>query len=386
VTTTTAEPTALPPELEPDNATRLAIFDAMWDAAADGDAWLTIDQLSERVMGRLRVLVPRELHNLGERPYLEEKLAVCVEGDVLTRASDDRYAIAPDPQVWIRYPDDSVRRYTPGLIKARERLEAVNSALRDRRFDVTRHVPHDKPSSPEFKALVRSMEEHGFLKQFAIYRFPDETFVDGVARIAAANAVGIEPKWLELKKQDPETTRMRRRDTPLNRVLLALDSNITRLTQEQRQHVLDAAADAAGRTWEQINEDLSLTRRWRGVTARSYTPMFEVREIPFDEDDARKIQVTDDHKVHVTSLLRASGLAKHKFDTELKDRVFSEMARVRGGGPAAVFVQVADMVEGLEAMIAERRAHQRKVSAEWEVSLDWLRDYARKHGIGHSGG
>jgi hypothetical protein len=300
---------------------------------------------------------------------------------VLTRAGDRGYAIAPHPQVWIRYPDDSIRRYSAGLTAARERLEAVNSALRDRQFDVTKHLPHHKPSSAEFKALVRSMEEHGFLKQFAIYRFGDETYVDGVARVAAANKAGVDPKWLELKKQDPEATRMRRRDTPLNRVLLALDANATRLTDEQRKHALDAAAAVAGRTWDEIDAALDLTRAWRRAVARSYTPMFDVCEIQFDGDGARKIQVTSDHKVHVTSLLRASGLAKHKFDTELKDRVPFEMARVKGGGPAAVFVHVADMAEELEAMIAERRALGRKVSPEWEVSLAWLRDYAHEHGI-----
>lgn len=384
--TATAETTTLPSELEADNATRLAIFDAVSQAASEGHPSITFDELFDRVIGRLRVLVPREIFTIGARTYVEDKVALCVEAAILLRTRDERYAIAADPQVWIRYPDDSIRLYTAGLIAARERLDAVNRTLRDRQFDVKKHLPHHKPSSAEFQALVRSMEEHGFLKQFAIYRFADESYVDGVARLAAAKKVGVEPKWLELKKQDPDATRMRRRDTPLNRVLLALDSNATRLTAEQRQGALDATAAVVGCSWEEIDAALERTRAWRGATARSYTPMFEVDDIAVDGNGGRKIKVTADHRVHVTSLLRASGLAKHKFDTELKDRVPYEMARVKGGGPAAVFAHVELMVEGLERMIADRRDHGRKLSPEWEVALGWLRDYARDHRIGRNGG
>lgn len=385
MTSVTGEAITPPTELELDNATRLAIFDAVSKARDAGKAAVTMDELFDLVITPLRPLVPRELFTLGERPYVEAKVAICVQAGVLKRTSDGRYAVAPHPQVWIRYPDDSIRPYTPGLMAARERLNAVNKVLRDRNFDVTKHLPHhNKPTSAEFKALVRSIEEHGFLKQFAIYRFADGTYVDGVARIAAAKKAGVEPKWLELKKQDPETTRMRRRDTPLNRVLLALDANATRLTDDERQHALDAAAAATGRSWEEIDTALRLTRAWRAAIARSYTPTFQVREIAFD-DGARKIQVTADHKVHVTSLLRASGLAKHKFDTELKDIVPFEMARVKGGGPAAVFVHAAEMVDGLETMLSERRARGRKVSAEWEVTLEWLRKYVHEHGVSRNG-
>jgi hypothetical protein len=380
--TAAIESAAPPVELEPDNSARLAIFDAMFDALGQGKAAVTLEELFDRVIGRLRMLVPRELHNTGERKYLEEKLAICIQAGMLSRATGHRYSLAPDPQAWIRYPDDSIRRYTPGLIAARERLDATNASLRASSFDVTKHLPHHKSSSAQFRALVRSMEEHGFLKQCAVFRYPDGSHTDGVARIRAAAKVGVEVKWLEMKAGDPETTRMRRRDTPLNRILLALDSNATRLNEEQRQHVLDQAAEKAGRSWPEIEADLIRTHPWRAVTARSYTPTFEVTEIPFDGDGSRTIQVTADHKIHVTSLLRASGLAKHKFDTELKDCVTAEKARVKGGGPPAVFARAADMVDGLEAMLAERREHRRKVSPEWEVGLDWLRSYVRKHRIG----
>ena len=130
---------------------------------------------------------------------------------------------------------------------------------------------------------------------------------------------------------------MRRRDTPLHRVLLAVDVNALRLTEEERHHALDAAAAAAGRDWEEIEADLTLTREWRGATARSYTPLFEVTEIPFNDNGSPTILVTPDLKVHVTSLLRASGLAKHKFDKELHEYVpAAEMARAKGAGAPAV--------------------------------------------------
>src|SRR4051794_22821355 len=110
----------IPSALEPDNATRLAIFDAM-----QGHATSTFDELYERVIERLRKLVPRELHNAGEREYLEEKIAVCVDAGLLRPVANatGRFALAPEPCAWIRYPDDTIRRYNPGLVAARERLD-----------------------------------------------------------------------------------------------------------------------------------------------------------------------------------------------------------------------------------------------------------------------
>jgi hypothetical protein len=388
MTTAITELTA-PSELEPDNSTRLAIFDAVSDAAKEGHTALTVDELFERVIGRLRLLVPRELHIAGERAYLEDKVGVCVNAGLLTRGAqaDDQVALAPDAQSWIRYPDYSIRRYPHGLIAARERLDVVNNALRTRAFDVVRHVPHHSPSSPEFRALVCSMREHGFLKQFAIFRYPDGKYVDGVARVQAAKKAEVDVKWLELEKMgDPEATRARRRDTPLNRVLLALDSNATRLTEEDRQRVHDAVTAAAGRSWADIEADLILTRAWRQATARSYVPTFETtKKLPFESGGIPQILITHDHKVHVTSLLRAVGLAKHKFDKELKDWVHHERARVPGEGPPATFARVTDMIDGIEAMVAERRAQRRKISPEWNVSLDWLRTYVRERGVDHNG-
>jgi hypothetical protein len=382
MTTATAEP-GIPSELEPDNATRLAIFDAISDATAHDHATLTFDELYERVIGRLRVLVPRELHNAGERAYVREKIVVCVDAGLLKPVSgaSDRFELAPDPQAWIRYPDDSIRRYTPGLVAARERLDAVNSALRNRAFNVVDLVPHHKPSSPEFRALVCSMQEHGFLEQCRVFRFPDGRFIDGHARIAAAAEAGVEVKWLDLEKmRHPEKTRARRRDTPLNRVQLALDSNAARLTEEDRRRVLDAVATAAGRSWQEIESDLARTRAWRQAS-RSYMPIFEAEKFPLENGGIASILVTPDHKVHVPSLLRTAGLHKHKFDTELKDWVPHEKARVPGEGPAAIFARATDLIDGIEGMMAERRERKRKISPEWGISLNWLRTYVRNHGL-----
>ncbi len=382
MTTAVIHPIAAPAELEPDNSARLVIFDAMCDARDEGTVEVTFDELFERVIARLKKLVPRELHNMGDRGYVEEKVAICVEAGVLVLAGEDRYTLADEPQAWIRYPDDSIRRYAHGLIAARERLDKINTILRDRRFDITKHLPHHKPSSPEFRALVRSMGEHGFLKQFAIYRFADGTYVDGVARIAAAAEAGLAEKTLELRQQDPETTRMRRRDTPLHRVLLAVDANAVRLTDGERRHALDAAAAAAGSSWEEIEKDLTITRDWRGATARSYTPLFEVTEIPFGGDGSPTVLATPNHKIHVTSLLRASGLAKHKFEKELQAYVpGAEKGRAKGGGASAWFAGATDMVDGLEDMLSERSEKRRTISAEWEVCLAWLRRYVRTHRI-----
>ena len=155
-----------------------------------------------------------------------------------------------------------------------------------RTFDIGKHVPHnDDPASPEFRALVRSMREHGFLKDHRIFRFPDGTYVDGYARKAAASEAGIDEKsiWLDLEKLgDPDATRVRRRDTPLNRVLLALDANATRLTEEQRETILTTVAQEAGRSWEEIASDLDRTREWRQTPSRSYMPVFEAKKLPFE--------------------------------------------------------------------------------------------------------
>ncbi len=380
MTTATAKLNS-PTELEPDNATRLAIFDAMSDAADQGRSALTVDELYERVIGRLRVLVPRELHNAGEHAYLVEKIGVCVAAGLLTSngESDARFAIASDPQAWVQYPDGSIRRYTAGLLQSRERLDAINTTLRNRKFDIGKHVPHNNaPASPEFRALTRSMHEHGFLKQYAIFRFPDGTYVDGYARHSAATEAGVDVKWLDLEKLgDPESTRARRRDTPLNRVLLALDSNATRLSEQDRQGILNTVAAAAGRSWEQIESDLDLTRAWRQTTSRSYTPVFDAEKLPYEPNGTPQILVTPDHKIGVRTLLVASRLPEYDRDT-LKEYKPHEMAKV-GSSKPTLFMRADDLIAAVELMLADPK--RRKDPAAWERALSWLRAYVNDNRI-----
>jgi hypothetical protein len=399
MTTATAEANA-PTELEPDNATRLAIFDGMSDAAEDGRSGLTVDEIYERVIGRLRVLVPREQHIAaehlthlprgearrlaGERAYLVEKLRVCVAAGLLTSDDDARFALTADPQAWVQYPDGSIRRYTAGLFSARERLEAANARLR--KFDIGKHVPHnDDPASAEFRALVRSMREHGFLKDHRILRFPDGTYVDGYARKAAASEAGIDEKsiWLDLEKLgDPDATRMMRRDTPLNRVLLALDANATRLTEEQRQTVLTTVAQEVGRSWEQIASDLDRTREWRQTRSRSYTPVFEAKKLPFEPNGAPQILVTPDHKIGVRTLLVASSLSPHDARV-LEGYVASpERAKVDSSKPQ-IFARADDLITGIEDMLADPK--RRKDPAAWQGALNWLRGYVRDRRLDANG-
>lgn len=383
MTTATAE-VNVPTELEPDNATRLAIFDAMSDAAEQGQSALTVDELYERVIGRLRVLVPRELHNAGERAYLVEKVRVCVAAELLTSEGDARIALASDPQAWVQYPNGRIRRYTAGLFPARERLEAVNSRLRT--FDIGKHVPHnDDPASPEFRALVRSMREHGFLKDHRIFRFPDGTYVDGYARKAAASEAGIDEKsiWLDLEKLgDPDATRVRRRDSPLNRVLLALDANATRLTEEQRETILTTVAQEAGRSWEEIASDLDRTREWRQTPSRSYMPVFEAKKLPFEPNGTPQILVTPDHKIGVRTLLVASSLSPHDARV-LEGYVTSpERAKVDSSRPQ-IFARADDLITGIEDMLDDPT--RRKDPAAWEPALSWLRAYVKNHRITTNG-
>ena len=386
--TATLEPAPAPSTLEPDNATRIAIFDAMSEAAADrGEAPLTLDELYGRVIGRLRVLVPRELHVAGERAYLAEKVEVCLGAGLLARVdgADDQFKIT-GAQPWVRYPDDEIQPYPPGLIAARERLDAVNNALRRAGFDVRTLVPHHGPASPTYQALVASMREHGFLRQFAIFRFPDGNFVDGDARVRAAADAGEEVKWLDLEKLgEPEATKARRRDTPLNRVLLALDSNVARLTEEDVQHIQGEVATVVGRDWTEIALDLERTREWRQAISPSYTPTFSVTPLGFEDDPNRQVLVTVDHKIQMRSLVRAAGLPEHAVDKQLKYWVHPERARISGAHRPALFAHATDLISGIEAMLADRRERKRKAVREWEEILNWLRAYVKAEQVNGDG-
>ncbi len=54
-------------ELPPDNTARIVLYDAMAEAAETECSFngLTETELFDAVIPRLRILVPRELHNLG---------------------------------------------------------------------------------------------------------------------------------------------------------------------------------------------------------------------------------------------------------------------------------------------------------------------------------
>lgn len=381
MTAVSSEPTP-PSGLEPDNATRIAIFDAMAEARAQGDTALSLDQLFDGVIGRLRVLVPRELHVIGERAYVTEKVDVCISAGLVESVGGNRDRITlTGAYPWIRYPDDEIRAYPAGLIPARERLDLVNSALRRSEFDVRALLPHHDRESRAYHALVASMREHGFLRQGEVFRFPDGTFVDGDARVRAAHDAGVEVKWLDLEKLgEPDRTRMRRRDTPLYRVLLALDSNAGRLSDEEVQQVQEATATAAGTVWTEIALDLERTRAWRQATSPSYTPTFSVKPIRFEDDPSRQVFVTADHKIQMRSLVRAAGLPDYAVDKQLKYWVHPERARVSGTHRPALFAHATDLINGIELMLTERREHNRKTS-EWEEILSWLQAYVKAERI-----
>ena len=62
-------------ELPPDNGARLAIFDALAGAVGDppvASAGLTPDELTDCVIGRLRVLVPQIGLPMHEQPQLQQ--------------------------------------------------------------------------------------------------------------------------------------------------------------------------------------------------------------------------------------------------------------------------------------------------------------------------
>lgn len=369
---TTEARTAL--ELPIDNAARLAIFDVMHDAAGkDGPLPLTESELFERVITRLRVLVPRELHIAGDRPYLHDKLIACADAGLISMGSLDGEAIlaltGKPPS--IRYPDGEIRDYTPGLVPALERLDGDNARLRGDSFDVRTLVPTsaDEPDGPDFQALLASMREHGFLKQWWIAIYDDDVVIDGRARKKAAEILELKIEHVKYGS-DRERTAARRRDTPLNRVLVALEGNRARLSSEVVEAVRDAVADVTRRPWEQTAADLALTAQWRLSMPPAYQPRFEVRTLAFRSDTEPKIQVTADNKVQLRSLVESGGLSNYKIKY-LNDYVPMERA-LSGAGQKAIFARAEDLIAGIAAMQLERRAAKLKVEPEWEHIRDWL--------------
>lgn len=370
-----------PRELPPDNAARVAIFDAMFDARREGARALTFDELYKRVIPRLRVLVPRELHNAGEPTYLHEKVETCVQAGLLARTSDpDERFMLTDRPPRVRYPNDEIRDYTAGLELARERLDIDNAKLRDTHFDVSELVPSPAraPDSPAFRTLVASMREHGFLKHAPVLARPEsDVILDGRARVAAAAEAGVDVVYFSYGTSPAERAYARRRDTPLHRILIYLDSNTARLSDDDRTLVHDAVASVTGRSWEEIEADLKLSRAWRGARSRPYLPLFETQRLAYRPGGEPRIHVTNaDDKVLARSLVVAAGLAPAKVD-DLNDYVAFEMARSDqpGGGPRGKFARADHLLAGIEKMLADRRNANRKmkIDPEWDEISTWLR-------------
>jgi hypothetical protein len=363
-------------DLPPDNASRLAIYDALHEhSSANGASTITDDELFERVIGRLRVLVPRELHLVGERSYVEEKVEACVEEGLvsLSPGGGRKLLTLTGKSPLVRYPDGEVRDYSPGLEPARERLDSDNARLRAAGFDVRRLVPSaaDEPDGSAFEGLLASMREHGFLKQFPLVRYDDDVVVDGRARLRAAAILDLDVEYMKYGSER-ERTAVRRRDTPLNRVLIAVHSNLARLSLDAVRAVYEQVAEVTKRTWDETGSDLALTEAWRRSLPAEYSPQFDVRKLPFREGGEAKIQVTADNKVMLRSLVEAGGLSNYKIDI-LRDYVPFERARsVHSAGRKAVFARAEDLIAGISAMQQERRSARRKVDSEWNQIHDWL--------------
>jgi hypothetical protein len=363
-------------DLPADNASRLAIFDVFHDdVGPDGPRPLTEREVFERVIGRLRVLVPRELHLAGEPGYVHSKLKACVDAGLMSRASlEGESILALTGQApLIRYPDGELRDYTPGLEPARERIDGDNARLRSAGFDVRPLIPSsaDEPRGPEFQALLASMREHGFLRQFWIAAQTDDVIVDGRARKRAAEMLGLDVEFVQYRS-DRDRVAARRRDTPLNRVMLAIQSNLSRLGPETIVAVHEAVAKVTRRPWGDTAADLDLTAEWRRSMPAEYSPYFQVERRPIREGAEPKIQVTSDDKVMVRSLIEAAGLSNYKLDL-LKDYVPFERARtIHSAGRKAVFARATDLISGIANMQRERRQAKRKIDPEWDQIHDWL--------------
>lgn len=363
-------------DLPRDNASRLAIYDAVCDYTNSmGVTGITEDDLFERVIARLRVLVPRELHLTGERPYMDEKIQACVDAGIMAWSVGDgpRLLLLTGQHPRVRYPDGIDRDYPAGLELARERLDRDNMALRSAGFDIRKFVPSiaDEPDGEPFRALLDSMREHGFLKQFSIVKYEGDVIIDGRARLRAAVMLNMNVEYLKYAS-DKDRTAAHRRDTPLNRVTVAVHSNLGRLSPQAVSDAYESVSRVTRRPWSKTAADLELTAEWRRSTPAEYSPRFEVKRLAYrDRDDAR-VQVTPDGKVMLRSLIEAAGLSNYKIDL-LRDFVPFERARSgHSAGRKAVFARAEDLITGIVAMQQDRTRGKRKLDAEWEQIHEWL--------------
>jgi len=359
-------------ELPADNAARLVLFDAMAQAEHDdtGRDGLSEDALFDRVIARLRALVPRELHILGEREYVRAKVEACLDEGILRRDPrlPDRVRLGSQTPK-SSYPDGTIRQYTIGLEAARERLEADEMKLRRGGFDVRRLIRSsaDDRKSDSFRSLVASMHEHGFLDQFPVAISATGQVIDGLARIAAAAEADVPMRSHHRVAIPP------RRDTPIHHVLLVFDANADRLSDEDRARVRDAVEARTGRAWLDIEEDLALTREWRRTVPKKYTATLDVTLVTFANQHEPKVQITTDGtRIGLRSVMQQAGLADYNRD-HIEPYVAKEEARTQySGGRRAWFVNIADAIVGIENMQRDRVERGLKVDSAWDDIRNWL--------------
>jgi hypothetical protein len=363
--------------LPPDNGARLAIYDAVHEyVKAIGTAEISESDLFEMVIGRFRVLVPREIHLMGDQAYFSEKVNACLEAGILaaTRAGEQRLLTLTGTPPSIIYPDGTVRDYPTGLELARERLDRDNMRLRESGFDVRKCIPSiaEDPQGAQFQALLASMREHGFMKQFPVLKYDDGTVVDGLARQQAAGRLQLDVEYLKYWS-DKDRRYVQRRDTPLNRVLVAIQGNAGRLSNETVDAAYGRVAKITLRPWGETAADLALTQEWRKAVPAAYTPWFDVKRYAYRKGEEPKVQVTADHRVMVRSLVEAAGLASYKIKTQLGDHVSFEQARsAYSGGRKADFARAEDLVAGITAMQQERQEAKRNLDPAWDQIREWL--------------
>lgn len=366
-------------ELPPDNAARLVLFDATATAAGESEEafdGLEDGEMFDRVIPRLRVLVPRELHVQGEREYVDAKIAACVDAGILQRnvRRPDLLVLGPEGPK-IRYPDGTIRDYSAGLEAARERLEADESRLRRGGFDV-RHIVRSTANdnkSDRYRSLVASMREHGFLDYFPIIEGASGAVVDGVARQRAAAEAEVP------LKEHHRRCLPAHRDTPLHRALLVLDVNADRLSEKDQGKVYDAIANRAGRPWMAIENDLDVTREWRRTEPKKYNAKLEVKLVPFGRQQEPKVQITTDGtRVMLRSVMQQAGLASYNYNL-LVPYVATEEARTQYSGKKAIFVRIADAIDGIEKMQRDRAGRRLKVDRAWDDIRQWLQTLVPAH-------
>ncbi len=375
--------TRRPEELSADNNARIVLYDAMVGVASLDHAFDGLDtrELFDLVIPRLRVLVPRELHVQGEPEYVEAKISACIDAGILLEHPRRPGLLVLGSEIpKIRYPDGSVRDYTPGLEAARERLDADEARLRRGGFnvrDIVRSPAKDKRSI-RYRNLVASMREHGFLEWagkdrsyacFPIIESATGGIIDGMARDVAAKELGM-----TIKKHH-RVRLPQRRDTPLQNALLVLDLNAERLSDEERTRVYEEIEKRVGRPWKDVEKDLKSTQEWRRAIPKDYDAKLDVKLLPFSNQQEPSVQVTTDGtRFMLRSIMRQAGIPEYRRE-DLLEYVPWEEARTQHSGRQAVFVRIADGIEGIARMQRGRESRGLKVHPGWGEVRRWLEDF-----------